>query len=208
MQVSQGGAPERQPSVLVRFRDVIGYGNVTGPYRGYLYYWKTADPDAIDEVAAAMWPYLSTEKRNQFAVARSQASRGQFIEPPAIRSATTELAWAAGLFDGEGSISSRSNARGREWLELELPQSSVRDVPETLSRFHAVVGVGAITGPRVPRNAWSRLPQYRWRIAAQSGVAHVLVELWPHLGQVTRARTLAVRHLLGPEAASKLVDRT
>ena len=79
-------------------------------------------------------------------------------------------------------------------------------MPETLTRFHALVGVGAITGPRVPRNAWSKLPQYRWRLAARGAVSHVVLTLWPHLAQVNRDRVLAVRDLLDPAAASKLSD--
>ena len=41
IQVSQAGPPDEIPLVLLRFRDIVGEGNITGPYRGYLYYWKT-----------------------------------------------------------------------------------------------------------------------------------------------------------------------
>jgi hypothetical protein len=36
MQVSQGGSVDSPPEVLLRFRDVVGFGNITGPYRNYL----------------------------------------------------------------------------------------------------------------------------------------------------------------------------
>jgi hypothetical protein len=48
MAVSQGGVPGQLPEVLTRFRAaVLGVGNITGPYRGYLYYWKTSRKDAL-----------------------------------------------------------------------------------------------------------------------------------------------------------------
>lgn len=202
MQISQGGVAGTPPAVLIRFRDAIGHGNVTGPYRGYLYYWKTTRRDAIAEVATALWPYLSREKRTQLTLATVGAGGDPVVSLESIRSPDTERAWAAGLFDAEGSIFLRTNPRGRRWLELELPQSSIDGIPETLARFHDLVRVGAITGPRIPRNAWSKLPQFRWRTAARGAVTEVVLTLWPYLGKVSRERILPVRGLLGPVAAT------
>ena len=56
MQVSQGGVPGIQPAVLVRFREIVREGNITGPYGGDLYYWKTMRKDAVDEIARTLWP--------------------------------------------------------------------------------------------------------------------------------------------------------
>lgn len=69
MQVSQGGVVGELPAVLVRFRDVLGgVGGITGPYRGYLYYWKTTRNDVIDDVSKALWP--SSVTRNELSSAR------------------------------------------------------------------------------------------------------------------------------------------
>src|SRR5690349_21116993 len=75
MQVSQGGVVGALPEVLVRFHDIVGEGNVTGPYRGYLFYWKTTRKDAIDAIGASLWPFLSTEKRRQFETMTRAAGR-------------------------------------------------------------------------------------------------------------------------------------
>ena len=58
---------------------------------------------------------------------------------------TEELAWAAGLFDGEGSTSASDR-----WStpHLRVPQSGQAE-PEVLMRFLAIVGVGSIKGPRI-----------------------------------------------------------
>lgn len=57
-----------------------------------------------------------------------------------------ELAWAAGLFDGEGSIGLYSAGRAQRWkhLRLAVGQSDT----EVLIRFNAAVGgLGKLTGP-------------------------------------------------------------
>src|SRR5688572_22806204 len=75
MAVSQGGPPEQKPAVLLRFRDVVGVGNVTGPYRNGLYYWKITKKDDVDLVGAMLWHALSGEKRRQFAAAATRIER-------------------------------------------------------------------------------------------------------------------------------------
>jgi hypothetical protein len=206
MQVSQGGLPGSPPAVLVRFREIVGEGNVTGPYGGDLYYWKTTRKDAVDDIARALWPYLSAEKRMQFLAMTERSGRSFLVDAGAVRKAATEHPWAAGLFDGEGSVWETKKPAYPRWrgLAMELPQSSLAGIPETLTRFHAVVGVGVISGPRVQRNPWSKKPQYRWRTSGRRAVGHVIRSLWPWLGAVNRARLLAVRHLLDPEVRDLL----
>src|SRR5437764_8819338 len=66
MQISQGGRGA-EPDVLLRFRAIVGgQGNITGPYRGYLYYWKTSRKLVIDEIVQLLWPEISPEKRQQY----------------------------------------------------------------------------------------------------------------------------------------------
>jgi hypothetical protein len=185
MQVSQAGVVGSPPEVLVRFRAAVGEGNVTGPYRGYLFYWKTTRKDAIDEIAVSLWPYLSAEKRSQFETMTLAAGRSLPRWPSALRDPPTELAWAAGLFDGEGSIS-LAGPLGRRYASLELPQSSAMAVPSTLVRFRAAVGAGFVNGPYPPRSPWSRLPQFRWSLGARAQVARVLLILWPWLSEAKR----------------------
>jgi hypothetical protein len=58
MAVSQGGDPGKPPLVLLGFRSAVnGVGNITGPYRDYLFYWKTTQIDVIETIAATLWPF-------------------------------------------------------------------------------------------------------------------------------------------------------
>lgn len=52
-----------------------------------------------------------------------------------------ELAWAAGLFDGEGSSYYNESSRS---LQIRISQNYD---PEVLERFRAAVGVGKVYGP-------------------------------------------------------------
>lgn len=206
IQVSQSGRGGIVPPALVQFREIVGEGNVTGPYRDSLYYWKTTRMETIDAVARGLWPYLGAGKREQFVSMTERARRALPKLPADVRTIRTERAWAAGFFDGEGSLWIARTPCAQKWrgLALELPQSSEAGVPDTLRRFLAIVGAGSISGPRRQRNRWSRLPQYRWQLTGRYQVSAVIRCLWPFLATVNRGRVLAVRDLLDPELASSV----
>ena len=192
MAVSQGGEPGQAPEVLTRFRAaVLGLGNITGPYREYLYYWKTTRKDALDQIAAVLWPYLGEEKRVQFEMASSLVGRSRpFAVDRFTEAREIEFAWAAGLFDGEGTVAADKDPRTGRYraINMEIPQSSPDGTPEVLVRFRKIVGVGNISGPYEPRSPWSRQPQYRWRSGAREDVDAVAALLSPWLGLVKRTQ--------------------
>jgi hypothetical protein len=111
--------------------------------------------------------------------------------PSPRRSPETELAWASGLFDGEGSLSLSGPAdKSRRFVNMEIPQASSSGIPETLLRFHDVIRGGAIGGPYPPGSKWSRLPRYRWQAGGRHQVSSVLALLWPYLATVKRDQAL------------------
>lgn len=87
----------------------------------------------------------------------------------------TELAWAAGFFDGEGSTSMiRKNG-----IILAICQNHV----EVLERFQQAVDAGTIYGP-YPMKATGNL---RWQFLASTKVAIVVLgKLWPYLSSEKR----------------------
>ena len=192
MAVSQGGDSGTPPTVLLRFRNIVGgHGNITGPYRGYLYYWKTSRKLVIDEIVQLLWPEISPEKRQQYLEACELARIDPEVNTPQTTGGPTDVAWAAGFFDGEGTVGinrlnpTRAPYRG---VEMEIPQSSDDGVPKVLLRFKEVVGRGSITGPHEPRNPWSQLPSYRWRLGGHLNVEATAGLLWPWLSAVRRIR--------------------
>jgi hypothetical protein len=210
MAVSQGGLPGQVPAVLTRFKTIVGVGNVTGPYEG-LYYWKTTRKDAVDLVGALLWPYLSGEKRRQFAEAATRMERALPGSLDDTSGRTIEAAWAGGLFDGEGTFGAYRSARmGPSWrgVSMEIPQASATTVPETLLRFRDVVGVGSVSGPRMVPSPWSRLPQYRWQASGRHVVSAAIRAIWPWLGPVKRAEIRAAMEHLDPDVGEWMTDLT
>jgi len=65
--------------------------------------------------------------------------------------------WIAGLYEGEGSITTNHNGNG--WAELQMSITSV-DL-EPLKWFRSIVGFGKIYGPYSRQSG--RKPQFQWR---------------------------------------------
>jgi len=194
MAVSQGGDPGKPPLVLLGFKAAMnGIGNITGPYRDYLFYWKTTQIEAIETIAIALWPYLGEEKRRQYLRASGLVGRACSLDltTPRLHTDDIERAWAAGFFDGEGSVSAggaRSEPGVYRQPSMEIPQSSALGVPDALVRFERIVGSGSITGPHPPRNPWARLPSHRWELGGHRKVESVAGILWPWLGSAKRSQ--------------------
>jgi hypothetical protein len=94
------------------------------------------------------------------------------------------IAWAAGLFEGEGSVvyTPKNMSMG---LQMKLTD---RDI---LQRFaDAVDSKCRIYGPYAHKDAHSlgSLPVYHWRMTGIFDVQRVLRLFWPYLGERRRAQ--------------------
>jgi hypothetical protein len=79
---------------------------------------------------------------------------------------TDEIAWAAGLFEGEGCISLVDKHGGRFYIVLEL-SSTDEDV---VRRFHRIIACGAVTGPYSGKGD-NRKDFFKWRSSAAKDIA-------------------------------------
>ena len=210
MAVSQSGPPGDVPAVLLRFKDIVQVGSITGPYDG-LYYWKITKREDVDAVGAMLWRYLSRDKRRQFAAAAIRMERAVPGPLDDTSGRDFEPAWASGLFDGEGTFGAYARPHMRpSWrgAQMSIPQASATDIPETLLRFHAVVGVGTLAGPRIVPSPWSRLPQYRWQATGRHVCTAAIKVIWPWLGPVKRAEIRAAIEHLDAGAEDWMTDLT
>ena len=93
---------------------------------------------------------------------------------------STELAWAAGFFDGEGYAGverQKGTKKHHDFRYLVLVVSQVEREP--LERFMTAVGVGHIYGPYARKKITHR-PTSRW--TARNFQARAAVKLlWPYL---------------------------
>ena len=98
-----------------------------------------------------------------------------------------DFAWAAGFFDGEGWAN-----RSRRGVASRINQASLDGIPEVLTKFQRVVGVGRIHGPVMVEG---RQPLYYWEATSRPDLTRVVERIGSWLCPVKRAefeRTLGV----------------
>lgn len=183
------------PEVLLRFQRVVGCGRIGGPVREEgrkdLYYWEVSSRGDVDAVAASVWPWLGDVKRAEFLAALGRVSA--MADAQVAR--TEMLAWAGGLYDGEGSasLSPHRTHEGHVSPEVAVTQSGLT-CPEVLERFRATLGCGRNYGPYIQEGA--TLPVFRWKASAQSDVEHAMYVLMPWIGSVKRTQACRVLRVL------------
>ncbi len=90
-----------------------------------------------------------------------------------------EIAWAAGLFEGEGTFYLRREAK-RPLMTPEPSASMTQVEREVLDRFCAIVGFGKVRGPYGPYSG-NRKPYHQWYTHAAGDVRRLLDLLSPWL---------------------------
>lgn len=100
-----------------------------------------------------------------------------------------ELAWAAGLFEGEGSIHAQTSG-GRKYLLLNL-SSTDKDVVE---RFARAMQCGKVYGPYTEKNPLR--PRWSWHAKNKADAAQAVELLEPFLCERRRAKLEEVRELV------------
>src|SRR5438309_46060 len=93
-----------------------------------------------------------------------------------------ELAWAAGLFEGEGSIHCKPQGKRGSGAQLRLGMND-KDVVE---RFRAIMGCGGLY-PHRPGTG-STKPNWTWYVYSAEKVSAILNALLPYLGQRRSAK--------------------
>jgi hypothetical protein len=106
------------------------------------------------------------------------------------------LAWAAGLFEGEGCFSFVSSTR-RYYLQLSTTDLDV------LESFKNVVGQGKIYGPFTGKK--STKPYWMWNTTTFEAAQAVTAMLWPwlHLRRRSKAKRLLLSYLSEVREARK-----
>jgi hypothetical protein len=96
------------------------------------------------------------------------------------------IAWAAGLFEGEGSIVTY-HARRCETPKLQV-QMTDHDV---ILRFHQTMALGRVNGPYV-RAGKSWKAQWTWSVTSFESVQALVAMWWPWLGARRRLKATEV----------------
>lgn len=94
----------------------------------------------------------------------------------------TELAWAAGFFDGEGCVTYVRHQKKQTTRALRINITQRHD--EVLHRFKAAVRSGSVNGPYDAVGRKNSL--FTYQITKQAEVKRVFKLLKPYLGSIKR----------------------
>jgi hypothetical protein len=98
-----------------------------------------------------------------------------------------ELAWAAGFFDGEGTVvySLRRTPVGTAQRSLGIQVAQIDREP--LERLVAVLGVGYVRGPYKTKNPNAK-PYFVFAANGEESIQAIAAMLWPWLGSAKRVQ--------------------
>jgi len=105
----------------------------------------------------------------------------------------TDLAWASGLFEGEGNIGEHSYKSG-----LVYPQVTLSSTDEDVVRFfHDVLGgIGTVTFRPPKEGELRNKDMWTWSANSFENSQAVIAMFWPYLKQRRRARAIKAFNLV------------
>ena len=101
-----------------------------------------------------------------------------------------EVAWCAGLFEGEGCLYNTNGRRLSPQHHITM-MINLTDY-DVLARFAAIVE-GKVRGPyhnASMKAAGNRKPSWTWQEAKEARVAEILAAFWPYLGERRKERAI------------------
>jgi hypothetical protein len=107
----------------------------------------------------------------------------------------TNVAWAAGLFEGEGSIMHGSYLRPTGSVATRRRLSMESSDEDVMRRFTAIVGAGSIH--EVPGRKSHHKLMFKWETARWADIERILQSFMPYLGE---RRAEKARELLADPA--------
>lgn len=123
-----------------------------------------------------------------------------------------ELAWAAGLFDGEGTVGAYLNPRSKA---LQFKASVAQVDRKVLDRFQIALGMGRVVLRLRKKLRGNERPIFEWVVQSFEETQASLVMLWTWLSPVKReqfklaqARFLAQAHIVDPGITTRRRSRS
>lgn len=164
------------------------------------FYWYVSAWLEIEKVANRLYPFLGRRRRGRigdlfdhapaYAMDMAPEGRRRRVGLEKLRDPRTSTyeptdeewwAWAAGLFEGEGSAVCRPMSDRRRSLQRRL-QISMSD-EDVLLRFREVVGAGSIRPEKTRRQPGGgpRKPMFRWTCSRWTDIERIARRLYPFL---------------------------
>lgn len=104
------------------------------------------------------------------------------------------LAWAAGLFEGEGSFSPRRDKRN----DYVRPVAQMKSTDEDVVRsFHKAVILGRVTGPYSRAGHPEHKPYWHWQVSVAKDYSLFCIMVFPYMHSRRKARMIEVAQEVG-----------
>ena len=92
-----------------------------------------------------------------------------------------KVAWAAGIFEGEGCFTTMSNPSGKKYVGLQVNMTDEDVVEKLFDVFSEIGGTFAPWYPPSHRNSGHK-QQYRWRVSGKKA-EKIFWLMAPHFGK-------------------------
>lgn len=93
-----------------------------------------------------------------------------------------DIAWLAGLYEGEGSLTNPPDSRGKHYARMYLSMTD----EDVVRRAHEIAGVGQVNGPYMHHRGTK--PYWQWGIQRRAHVIQFMQMIYPYLGDRRRAK--------------------
>lgn len=97
-----------------------------------------------------------------------------------------ELAWVAGLIEGEGCIRC-TGKDGRSYPHVKVAMTD----EDVIRRCYEITGIGILSGPHHYGTRPQNKPVYTWAVGRKDECLTLLGGIWPYLGERRKAQTTA-----------------
>lgn len=95
-----------------------------------------------------------------------------------------DIAWVAGIIEGEGCFNIRRTA-GK--YPLAICSVSMTDF-DVIQRLHEVTGIGRVGSLRVDKRGSQRKPTLNWTVAKKRDMARLMLAVYPLMGERRRKK--------------------
>ena len=103
------------------------------------------------------------------------------------------IAWASGLFEGEGSITCRYVPNRKNSIRVQLTMSS--SDKDALENFAASVNCGRVLGP-YPGQREGNKERYNWHVQNMRDCLYVLGQMYPYLMARRKEKADEMLHMI------------
>ena len=126
----------------------------------------------------------SCGSRKKSAALRCRVCRYGVIGVPREEITDAEVAWVAGILEGEGCWTTKNQRESTWWVAVRMTDQDV------IERLASVTGVGTVR-PEPPQRAGAK-PSWSWRVASGPHREWLTLKVWPWMGMRRRERILQI----------------